>query len=60
MCQKSQFWQKSETEKDNGWSVGEGLHLLYKICWKTKMVPPRILAPHPKFSQNLDWQKLQN
>jgi len=35
-------------QKGNGWSGGEGLVLLYKICWKSKIGPPRISAPHPQ------------
>jgi len=40
-------------QKGNGWSGEVGLHLLYKICWKTKMESPRILAPHPEIQINL-------
>jgi len=37
-------------QKGNEWSGG-GLHLLCKICCKTKMGPLKISTPHPKFSQ---------
>ena len=45
-------------QKGNGWSGREGLHLLYKICWKTKIGPPTILAPHPQIQPKFGLAKI--
>jgi len=45
-------------QKGSGWSGGEGLHLLYKIFWKTKMGPTRILAPHPQIQPKFGQAKI--
>ena len=50
--------RKPFPQKANGWSRGEGLHLLYKIRWKTKMEPPRISAPHPEIQPKFRLAKI--
>ena len=45
-------------QKGNGWSGGKGLLLLYKICWKTRMGPPRISGPHSQFHPKFGLAKI--
>jgi len=58
---KVSFGKRVKQEKileGNEWSGGEGLLLLYKICRKTKMGPPRISAPQPQIQPKFGLAKI--
>jgi len=55
---QEKIWRGPSPQKGNGRIGGERLLLLYKICWKTKMAPPRILASHPQIQPKFGRAKI--
>ena len=54
---QEKIWREPP-QKGNGWSGGDRLLLLYKICWKTKMGPQRISALHPQIQPKFGLAKI--